>query len=365
MERRGFLKSSALAGGLAGLGLGGFRLDGLHGAVEIQGTDSRSLKAIGRPVRVVSIGFYAGREGKPLDSIAGIIDQEGARGADIIILPETWRGLAAETLHGPTVTTLAALAGKHQTYITCPIMRREGGHDFNSVVLLNRQGQVACVYDKIYPWIPEFADSPALVPGEQVPVHHADFGRVGFATCFDINFPEVWQRLADQGAELVIWPSAYSGGKLLQAHATDFHYYVVSCTGRADCVVFDLDGQELLYQQNSPVNVSRITLDLDRCLFCTDSPADSAHGVVLPPTNMERREKLIKEHGNDVVMEKYLEREEWFVLKAKRPGVSARELARSYGLQEDRELIAQCRRMIDKRRGWNFAAKSAQRPDAS
>jgi hypothetical protein len=260
---------------------------------------------------------------------------------------------------------MAAIASKHQTYIACPIQRRDGDQNFNSVVLLDRKGQVACVYNKIYPWIPEFTYNTNLAAGEQVPVHQADFGRVGFATCFDINFPEVWQRLADQGAELVIWPSAYSGGKLLQAHALDFQYYVVSCTGRADCVVYDIDGTELHYQKNPPINVSRITLDLDRCLYSTDTPVDPARCVLIPPSHKERRDKLLKEHADDVMMEKYLEREEWFVLKAKRPGVSARALARTYGLEEHRDLIAQCRLSIDKRRGWDFAAKVAQRSDAS
>jgi hypothetical protein len=38
-----------------------------------------------------------------------------------------------------------------------------------------------------------------------------------------------------------------------------------------------------------------------------------------------------------------LERDEWFVLKAKRPGVSARELARSYGLEELLDFISHSR----------------------
>ena len=46
-------------------------------------------------------------------------------------------------------------------------------------------------------------------------------------------------------------------------------------------------------------------------------------------------------------IEQWLPREQWFVLKAKRPGVSARELANRYGLEELRDYVARSRRDID------------------
>ena len=61
--------------------------------------------------------------------------------------------------------------------------------------------------------------TPPVQVGREVPVYQADFGRVGMAICFDVNFPAVWQRLADAGAELVLWPSAYSAGSSLQEEA--------------------------------------------------------------------------------------------------------------------------------------------------
>jgi len=58
-----------------------------------------------------------------------------------------------------------------------------------------------------------------------------------------------------------------------------------------------------------------------------------------------------------VMQEKYMERDEWFVLKAKRPGVSARELARNYGLEELRDFISHSRWLIGQRRGGEFTEK--------
>ena len=52
-----------------------------------------------------------------------------------------------------------------------------------------------------------------------------------------------------------------------------------------------------------------------------------------------------------------LPREEWFVLAAKRPGVSARQLGRAYGLEELRDYQDRSRAGIDALRGFSFSRK--------
>ena len=347
MKRREFLKESTVGVSAFAVGLGGgARVPSAAGAVRADPSPSSEEK-IGRPVRVVSMGFHAGKP--PLEWIANQVDQEGAAGTDIIALPETCRGLNnvnAQSLDGPTVTAMSRLAKKHRTYIVCPIHRKDGKQSFNSVVLLDREGRVACIYDKLYPvWQPECLDQ-SVSPGRSVCVHQADFGRVGFAICFDVNWSSIWEQLSNQGAELVIWPSAYSAGRSLQAQAISYNYYVVSVTWVPDCLVFDIDGQQLVYDHNNrgdDTNVTRITLDLDRCIFHQDLNYPDKVG------------RLLKERAEDVAQEKWMAMEGWFMLKAKRPGVSARELARSYGLEELRHYLNRSRCEIDKCRGWEFS----------
>ena len=48
----------------------------------------RPEQKIGRPVRVVSLSFHD----KSVAEIAQVVDREGAKGVDLIILPETWCG---------------------------------------------------------------------------------------------------------------------------------------------------------------------------------------------------------------------------------------------------------------------------------
>jgi predicted amidohydrolase len=300
---------------------------------------------IGRPVRVVSIGFAVG---KTLDEVAVLVDQEAGQGdVDLIALPETWLGQgghAPEPLDGPTISAMAGLARKHRVYIVCPIDRLDGSRRFNSAVLLERDGRVACVYDKVYPVWPEFEVTPPVEAGGEAPVYQADFGRIGMAICFDVNFPEVWRRLADQGAELVIWPSAYPAGTSLAVPALLHHYYIVTATQARDCIVYDITGQEIHYQKSEDVNISRLTLDLDRCIF---------HQDYNPP----KMERLLAEHPEEIELEQAMPREGWYVLRARCPGASARELARQYGLEELAAYIDRSHQAVDALRGWPFRSK--------
>ena len=304
----------------------------------------------GRPVRIVSLSFY----NKPLSQICALVDEEAARGVDLVILPETWRGQndsTIETLDGETISELSKLARKHRTYIVSPIDRRDGESRVNSAVLIDRNGKVVLVYDKVFPYWSEYDHKIKVQPGRRASVYTADFGKVGFAICFDVNFPEVWQSLADQGAEIVVWPSAYSAGTTLQAHALNHHYYIVTATGTRDCIVYDITGEEIHYQKSSDVNVSRVTLDLDR-------------GIYHQNFNIPKRDKLLYEHPQEVQQERWMEREQWFVLRSLKPGVSARQLAREYGLEELRDYIDRSRGSINRMRGGSFhAAGPPLRPE--
>ena len=132
---------------------------------------------VGKPVRVVSLSFKAGAS---VESIAAIVDSEGAKGADLIVLPEAWRGNdIVEPLSGPTITAMSGLAQKHHCYVVCPIYREDHGHRLNSSVLIDRTGNVVSIYDKIYPYWNEFDMTPPALPGQQdAGIYDADFGRM-------------------------------------------------------------------------------------------------------------------------------------------------------------------------------------------
>jgi predicted amidohydrolase len=311
------------------------------GCLSLVASEMSASEKIGRPVKIVSLCF----ENEDFNKIINIVDEEGAKGTDMIVLPETWRGPSMETLEGVTITTLSELARKHQTYIISPIYRKEDEKRFNSSVLIDRNGKVVFIYDKVYPYWNEFDLTPPATPGKnKTMVFDTDFGRIGLAVCYDANFPEVWQALRDQGAEVVFWSSAYSAGSQLQAYALLHHYYIVSSTYSKDCQVYDITGERILDENSGSITVASITLDLDR-------------GIYHENFNMEKLADLLKAHGKEVEEEIHLPREQWFVLRAKKPGVSARSLADEFGLEELRDYQDRSRTGIDKIRGFSFTSE--------
>jgi len=209
-------------------------------------------------------------------------------------------------------------------------------------LLCFRKGNIAGTYDKAFPfWGEGFADPPCL-PGKDASVFETDFGKVGISNCFDVNFPDVYKRLSDLGAELVLYPSGYSAGTSLQAHAINHNYYVVSSTLAPDCVMYDINGREIYYKKTpGGVNVSRLTVDLDRCIFHFD-------------LNLAKRDKLLANHADEIEQDTILEREAWFTLRAIKPEVSARKLAAEYGLEELGHYKKRKSDELDKLRGFSL-----------
>jgi predicted amidohydrolase len=318
-------------------------VDGAKEAESGRAVATSVTPAFGRPVRITSFSFKSAS----LERVSTLIDAEGRRGVDLVVLPETWRGTSlVEEMTGETITAMSRLAKQHHTYIVSPIYRTAGDKRLNTAVLIDRNGQVVATYDKIFPYWNEFDMQPPARPGtEDATVVDADFGRVGLATCYDAKFPEVFQRLRERGAELVVWTSAYSGYTELQAFSLLHHYAIVTATLTGDALAYDITGK-LLVDRKDPgdVTVSRVTLDLDRTIYHYNF-------------NLEKRDKLLKEHAADVALDVDMPREEWFVLRARRPGVSAKALAREYGLEELRTYKDRSRVGIDAIRGFSWSGK--------
>jgi predicted amidohydrolase len=296
----------------------------------------------GRKATIVSISMKP----RPIEKILPILEQEAAGESDLLLLPETCLG--NETIvapEGKEIGQVSAIAKKYGKYIVFPVYRcTEKIKRINSSILFGRAGEIIGIYDKVYPYWNEFDLDPAVVPGDDAPVFETDFGKVGLAICFDVNFPEVWKRLSMKGAELVLWSSAYSAGISLQAHAINHNFMIISSTWTPDCLVYDITGQELFYGQGEDTAIFRTEVDLDRCIFHQNF-------------NIERRDKLLKEKAGEIEMDTEFEREQWFTLRALKPGVSARALAGEYGLEELSAYKLRSQTEIDKIRGYRFAGK--------
>jgi predicted amidohydrolase len=155
-----------------------------------------------------------------------------------------------EKIPGPVTSVIAEFAKKHECYVTCPLITKNEGHFYNSSLLIDRKGNIAGVYHKIHPTRTEIIpadkeNGSSITPGAlNQPVIVTDFGKVGMQICYDANWSDGWDNLKKQGAEIVLFSSAFPGGRILNHHASKNGYYIVSATG-GDARVVDISGNDL------------------------------------------------------------------------------------------------------------------------
>lgn len=193
---------------------------------------------------------------------------------DLVCLPEAFSSVGtpreqisqvAESVPGPTTDAAASRARAGRCYVICPVVTQRDGQCWNSAVVIDRQGAILGIYDKIHP-VTSSSDYTSFEegtqPGTKAPVFELDFGAIGIQICFDIQFPGRWAALAEQGARVVFWPSAYNGGFPLQAYAWLHHVYVISAVQTQKARFINPCG-EVLAETDSLLNVIYRDINLD------------------------------------------------------------------------------------------------------
>ena len=231
-----------------------------------------------RRARIATIAF--GGDGRtPEEKRANalrMVDDAAALKPDIVCLPEVFTALgypcerfgeAAEPVPGPTTEAVGAVARQHGMWIICPIIEKQGERLYNSAVVIDRSGRVVGAYHKIHPTISEI--EAGVVPGETPQVFQTDFGIIGCAICFDLNFRDVIEGLSQRGAEVVFFPSMYCGGLQLRIWAHDFGVFVASAHSGGRSAIVDPLGRVLKWSsQYEPVitcdaNLDSVVLHID------------------------------------------------------------------------------------------------------
>jgi deaminated glutathione amidase len=226
-----------------------------------------------------------------------LLELAAERGADVAVLPENVNYLgpkegllrAAEEIPGPTSERFAAKARELGVWIlagSIPEVSEYADHNYNTSLLIDRQGAIVARYRKIHLFDVEISgnvsaqESATVAPGEEVVTADVEGHTVGLSICYDLRFPELYRELALRGAEIVFVPAAFTlyTGKdhwttLLRARAIENQCFVVaagqigthepnmSCYGRS--TIIDPWGT-VLAQAPDGVGIADADLDLDR-----------------------------------------------------------------------------------------------------
>ncbi len=170
-------------------------------------------------MRVASIQMSV-EEGDKEKTVAKALENiTKAEDADLVILPEIWNvgfmsfdryKSEAEDCEGPTMTVLRQAAREANIYLhTGSFVEKDGSNYYNSSYLLSPDGDILANYRKIHLFGHNSSETKILTPGEKFIVADTPLGKIGMATCYDLRFPELFRRMAEQGAQLFLICSAW------------------------------------------------------------------------------------------------------------------------------------------------------------
>lgn len=313
-------------------------LAGPVSAKEVQGAEVipqlDRAKLPGRQVKAaaICIGFGGEHEAK-LKLAIEHLHTAGKNGVDIACLPEEFAGTEAEPVPGPTTKAVAKLAKQYNMYVICPIREQAGDKQYNTAVLIDRKGETAGYYRKVF----VFWGEGLHLSDEGVKVFETDFGRISILTCFDLNFAELWRECDALDVDIVFWPSAYGGGSPLNAYAILYHYYIVP-VGAGN--IIDITGKTFENIEKPRPKQFIATLDLDRTFAHHDF-------------NREKVKKMLEEHKDEIKVERNLSDEDlapWWLFKALKPGARVRELLKKNEIESLREYQHRSRKQINEAR---------------
>jgi predicted amidohydrolase len=187
-----------------------------------------------------------------LGQAAQFVRDAAAQGASVVALPEVflWRGdktkerQIAERIPGPSSQAMAELARGLGIHLLAGSMLEEvaaSGKVYNASLLFDPAGKLIAKYRKIHLFDVALEngisvkESDTRASGESLTVATSDLCLMGMSICYDLRFPELYRGLAQQGAQVIFVPSAFTSytGKahwepLLRARAIENQVYIIA-----------------------------------------------------------------------------------------------------------------------------------------
>ena len=162
-----------------------------------------------------------------------LLIQAAEQGAELAVLPEYFcligqkdadkLAIQEDFGHGPMQEFLARTAQALGLWVvagTLPLRASTPDHVFNASLAFNPQGQCVARYDKVHLFrfdngVERYDESRVLERGSQpvtfdLPSRDGHTWRVGLSVCYDLRFPELYRRYSQQGADLLLVPSAFT-----------------------------------------------------------------------------------------------------------------------------------------------------------
>ena len=164
-----------------------------------------------------------------LASAANLIEEAAKNNAKLIVLPEMFAIMGEKGIDkvavkeqygkGKIQTFLSEISKKHGIWIvggTIPIACQNPNKVRAASLVFDDKGKAVARYDKIHLFDVTlsnneiYKESDTTEAGSELVVVQTPVGKLGLSVCYDIRFPEMFRCLANQGAEILAIPSAFT-----------------------------------------------------------------------------------------------------------------------------------------------------------
>ena len=180
-------------------------------------------------VRVAAVQMRSGTQpDRNAADFERLVREAAQKGARYIQTPEMTGGLirdkdaraalfkpVADDVIAAAATRLAAELGVF-LHVGSTAILREDGKLANRALLYGPDGALITTYDKIHMFDVDldngesWRESSAYTPGERAVVADLPFGKLGFAVCYDLRFPQLFRAEAMAGAQILTVPAAFT-----------------------------------------------------------------------------------------------------------------------------------------------------------
>ena len=158
-----------------------------------------------------------GQTDASLERIARYAKQASSAGAQLVLFPEASLSgynntpevtkRVAQAADSDTSNTIAEVCKRHDVAIAYGFAEKKDGKTYNSVQLIDENGVARALYRKTHLWGQQ--DRTLFTQGDDLVAVIDWLGwKIGLLICYDIEFPETVRRLALEGAELILNPTA-------------------------------------------------------------------------------------------------------------------------------------------------------------
>jgi len=192
----------------------------------------------------VQFNIVLGEVDQNLARAAAGLERAAKQGAHLAVLPEMWsagydyKRLAKHAAETPRV--LEAVSGwsaQHGMVVVGSLPEKVDDRIYNTAYVMDR-GELLGRYRKLH-MFSTMGEDRFLSPGDMSLVVTTSAGRLGIAICYDLRFPELFRKMALEGAEIICLPAEWPKPRqehwrtLLRARAMENQLFVVAanCCG--------------------------------------------------------------------------------------------------------------------------------------